>query len=383
MKKLRLGHGKDDTDVTKPRNEERDSAQPNAVVVLSGGAPNSPLSAGALCAIYEKGKTFTTFYTSGAGATIGMLFLAPPSGTTTPQALKGVLNSSIDDRIWNWLPLPYKTFFKSGPFAVPFEELAQSLHLPEEHHPHHTSGHRRHPAFHHFRRFYNDWIDLWAATICPTDLNFFSQGLCCPFPFITEAVDFNKLKQFAGNFYMNAYSITDGEMQNFEKKEIGPQHFDAAMAFPFVYPPAQIGNKYYYEGSAHDPLNLPKLVHVLQAIGDQPDIIVLVDLLGAFQKSLVRTPRNILDAFGISIMMPVVSLAEKDQELYECSEHPGFPDLTPLTFNVPDKLAPHMADWSHSNMQELFCIGYKAGEQFLEKYGDLLPDRVPEGPDPA
>src|ERR1700730_5881510 len=148
---------------------------PSAVVVLSGGAPDSPLAAAALCAIYDKGRTFTTLYTSGAGATIGMLYLAPQKGTT-PEALKSILQAGISDEIWNCFPLPYKTFFKSGPFTTFFATWAQSMHL-------------RHSCFDRkYTRLYNDWIDLWAAALCPTDLNFFSQGLCAPYPFIKEQI---------------------------------------------------------------------------------------------------------------------------------------------------------------------------------------------------
>lgn len=37
------------------------------VLVLSAGAPNSPLMAGALCAMYDQGITFDIIYTSGGG----------------------------------------------------------------------------------------------------------------------------------------------------------------------------------------------------------------------------------------------------------------------------------------------------------------------------
>ena len=52
-------------------------AKEQAVVVLGGGAPNGAMTAGAMAAIYDAKKTFTTIYTSGAGALVGMLYAAP------------------------------------------------------------------------------------------------------------------------------------------------------------------------------------------------------------------------------------------------------------------------------------------------------------------
>src|SRR5262245_5495575 len=99
------------------------TAFPPAVVVLSGGAPNGALTAGTLAAIYRGGKTFSTLYTSGAGALIGMLFKAPrgndPSGNPLPpdKALEQLLQFGVEDSIYRMFPVGYKTFFKSGPFT--------------------------------------------------------------------------------------------------------------------------------------------------------------------------------------------------------------------------------------------------------------------------
>ena len=44
--------------------------------------------------------------------------------------------------------------------------------------------------------------------------------------------------------------------------------------------------------------------------------VVIVDVLSTIESSLVRVPKDLWDAFGISIMLPVVSLAEKNQEIF-------------------------------------------------------------------
>lgn len=43
--------------------EEREE---KTALILSAGAPHSPLIAGALCALWDTGKTFDVIYTSGA-----------------------------------------------------------------------------------------------------------------------------------------------------------------------------------------------------------------------------------------------------------------------------------------------------------------------------
>ena len=50
----------------------------------------------------------------------------------------------------------------------------------------------------------------------PSNLSSDSLGLCAHAPWIDEVVDFDKLKQFEGEFYINAYNVTrpqDGDFQ--------------------------------------------------------------------------------------------------------------------------------------------------------------------------
>ena len=135
------------------------------------------------------------------------------------------------------------------------------------------------------------------TAITPTDLSPTSQALCAHYPFVEETIDFKKLKNFKGKFFMNSYCIETGKSQQFDKDqdEIGPEHFFAALSYPFIYAPTRIGNNHYYEGAAHDPLNLPKYHRLCckNAIG----LLVIVDLLGAYKKALIRTPTNLLDAY--------------------------------------------------------------------------------------
>jgi hypothetical protein len=122
--------------VHKQMSEER------LVLTLSGGAPHSPLMAGALCALYEtigpelnRGKRrFDAIYTAGGGALVGLLLVAPKGGDA-PTALRKMVKMGIADPIYKILPLAYKVFVKPGPFVPLFQEWAElfkrsTSHLP-------------------------------------------------------------------------------------------------------------------------------------------------------------------------------------------------------------------------------------------------------------
>ena len=354
---------------------------PTATVVLSGGAPNGALTAGALCGIYEEKKTFNTFYTSGAGAVFGLLTIAPKSGNAV-EALKATRRVGIHDVIYELFPIGYKTFHKSGPFTFPLKRLAQKFKMQESDNPKKDN----------FVRFYNDWLDLVTAAVTPTFVTPRSEGVCAPFPFAEDFIDFTRIHQFRGRFYMNAYCIETGKMEHFaggslvreaERDPISVEHFTAALAFPFIYPPARVGGKHYYEGSALDPLNLPRLWDRIERgdIPNQSHTVVLIDLLGEqFRRALVRRPRNLVDAYGISIITPIVSLAETKLELFR-SENKI--QLLDLKFNIPTSLHPTLTDWSRSNLEKLFDIGHEAGVAFAKKHRDKLPDRAADSADPV
>src|SRR5512134_1879675 len=93
-------------------------------VVMSGGAPQSPLMAGFLYELLKHGKTFKNFHTSGAGALMALLMIAPKEGNPC-RALKGWVEAGVADEIYSGLPVNFKLFHKPGPFAPLFSMLAQ------------------------------------------------------------------------------------------------------------------------------------------------------------------------------------------------------------------------------------------------------------------
>lgn len=370
----------------KPRTTKSSDTRKQATVVLSGGAPNSTLMTGTLAGIHSRGKTFDNFYTSGAGAVAALLYLAPRD-VDPVEAMERTVECSIADPIWEAFQLPYKTFFKPGPFTVPFFTAAQMFKL---------SGDTP------YTRLFNDTIDFWAASMTPCHIGPMSKGLCAPMPFLAEAVDFDKLRNFPGQFYMNAYNVTKQRMEEFGKQDIDTEHVWAALAFPFIYEPVSITREtngvretnYYSEGSDRDPINLPKLHrHIAGGHIDSETTVVLIDVLGSLERGLIRVPRNLMDAYGISIMTPIVSLALKNKEHFHSlyleddrgalagkgivrprNWKPAFSKYLEISFDIPDDMMPHISEWSYSNMSGLYKIGVAAGEKFVDDYGDLLPD---------
>jgi predicted patatin/cPLA2 family phospholipase len=228
---------------------------------------------------------------------------------------------------------------------------------------------------------------LMFAAWCPSDLSEKSQGLCDHAPWIDEVVDFDKLQEFPGEFYMNAYNITDGKMELFGKRDITPDHFRAALAFPFIYPPFKLNGKTYIEGSALDTLCFEGLLKYrddrlnkeragqtkTQKLARRTPLrnVVIFDTLSA--KKIIREPRTLYDAWVQSIMIPLVEIAKDDIEIFKYKHNKDWNlNLMPITFDIPDQHWPKVLDWSYSNLSILYDIGYKAGEQFYEDNKKVL-----------
>ena len=101
-------------------------------LVLGGGAPNATLMSGALVAFAEAGVHFDVISTAGAGALIGLLYVAPAKGTPI-EALKQTTEMGVADAIYDHFPINYKVFQKSGTAAdlyrrmLAMNPLAQSI----------------------------------------------------------------------------------------------------------------------------------------------------------------------------------------------------------------------------------------------------------------
>lgn len=347
-----------------PRSE---SERPPVTLLLSGGAPHAPLMAGALAALYDQGKTFDNIWATGAGALVGLVYIAPKD--KSPQdALQTLLDMSIADEIYRFFPVNYKVFKKSSPWTRTFERWGQLWKLP---------GRTDRPDDGH-RRLYNDWIDLLTAVMTPSDLTSLSQGLCEPLPFLEEVIDLARVKEWPGEFVLNAYNITDHNIEYFDKTVIDAPHVRAALAAPFLYAPVTIGTKQYTEGALHDPINFARFMDRDERLQLAPQVFALADIMSV--KKLLRPPRDLWEAYGQSIMTPLVALAETHEQIFNhLAQRPDRkgrfkPEFIKFQFRVPEELHPDVLDWSYSNMRSLWDIGVQAGEAFFLAHSARLPD---------
>lgn len=334
-------------------------------LILGGGAPNATLMSGALEAFAEAGVHFDVISTAGAGALIGLLYLAPGGGRTPAEALRSTMEMGIADAIYEHFPVNYKVFQKPGAVADAYRTLAAmnpfAKRLEEEY------GDTE------MGRLFGDWLKLMLAGACPTDLNPKSLGLCASVPFLEETVDFAALAASPTGFYVNAYNITRRKMQSFARQDITPAHCRAALAYPFLYPPCpatdpETGEEcLYYEGAAHDCLNYKALVD------HEPEVdrIVVFDVLGA--DALMREPRDLYDAWLLSIIVPTVEIARDDTKIFEAVHNKdGRRQLFKVPFDIPEALLPCALDWSRSNLETLYRVGRESAEAYLAGEGRPL-----------
>ena len=328
-------------------------------LIIGGGAPNSTLMAGALVAFEEKGLSFDVIFTCGAGVLIGLFYQAP-LGMSPTEALKKTVEFSIEDALYNLVRINFKVFQKPGATADFYRQMLSiipNIETLELFFPN--------PAAY---RLFRDWVDLVQCTLCPSDLTPMSKGLCANLPFLDECVDFDKLPGITPDFYISAYNVTDRQMDNFHNKIITPEHVHASLSFPFIYPPYNMNGKLYIEGAAVDALNYKGLIENHPEV----DTIVVFDILGC--EALIQPPRDLYDAWVKSIIIPLVENARDDTKIFELKYNIGKNKrkLLKMPFDIPEKQWPFVLDWSRSNLETLFDIGYESGLKFCDKHKESL-----------
>ncbi len=342
-------------------------------LILSGGAPNMTLMAGALCFFEEKGVRFDVISTAGAGAVVGLIYVAPKEMIPV-TALKSLVNLGVHDSIYKWFPVNYKVFEKPGYLADFYRQFLQSVpmdgNLLSYFLPWAEKIENEQDA-HKGRHLFMDLMKLFHSLFCPTSVTPASAGLCAHAPFISKIVDFDKIKHIRPDLYINAYNITRRRMENFSKHEIDIRHFQASLSFPFIYPPYQMNGDYYFEGAAENCLNYEPLINLHPEI----DTIVVFDIMGI--EDWVREPRDLYDAWIMSIIIPLVAISKAETRIFELkhnTDENGNPirKLLKVPFEVPAQYLPDVMHWSYGNLKRLFEIGYESGQKFYEKYQEDL-----------
>jgi NTE family protein len=346
-------------------------------VLVSGGAPNLHLAAGALCAFYENEVSFDVIGTAGAGALPALLYAVPKSGDQV-AALKATVDLNVHDAIYNLIPYNFKLFSKRGPFSEPFWRLGRLL-------PRFTldAGDRYEDSW---KRLYNDWMDFTVAALTPTTLWYGSPSVCTRIGAVDDLVAWDDLPNYPKEFYLNAFDLANQELELFHKGNLDPASFYAALAMPWLYEPTVYAGTTYTEGAAHDPSGLDALWDALwepPKPGDPPgklkepkvDVLIALDTIGP---ELWVDPANIHEGLELAVMDPIICLSQYVLALYGRLEYVlnqlGRP--APKLYVVPFPIAPEDAsqilDWSYSNAVALWDVGYRATEQFCQPLKALL-----------
>ncbi|AON55056.1 putative acylesterase/phospholipase RssA [Herbaspirillum seropedicae] len=354
-------------------------------LVIGGGAPNSTLIAGALAAFLAEGIEFDVISASGAGVLMGLLYTAPRD-VGPREALMKWAEVGVADSIYKLFPVNYKVFKKPGAQAESYREsmLAQMQQLPGLGAHAFTDMFTRH--FADASAKWNDWMHLLMSALSPSDLHSGSLGLCAHLPFLEQSIDFTAVPAMRPEFYINAYNIDRHRMQIWNKDQITPAHVRASLSFPFLYAPTEIDGENYIEGAALDTLNFTPFIageDGSPAPAGDVDTLVVLDILG--EDRLIRKPRNLYDAWVRSIITPLVKISKAEQRLFELEHNTDAATGKPrrqvlkvdLMEGVPESHWPQVLDWSSSNMQLLFDVGYRAGVAFCREHGDVLdPQRA-------
>ncbi len=397
-------------------------------LMLGGGAPNFPLMAGALLAFDQAGVKFDLISMTGAGSVLGLIYLSP-KGLTRKEALENAVNYGIADAIYAMLPINYKMFQKSGYRADRFRAACDANPYLQRI----MNQYGMNDA----DKLRSDAVQFLLAMMCPTDLNLYSTGLCAHAPFIEHVVDFAKLKDQPIDCVLNAYCIEDKKVREWRKDVIDEHHFRASLSFPFIYPPYRVDGKHYFEGAAYEALNLggigmdedPNSLGLFPDNDDDPthqhahlDRIIVFNIM---TRDLIKRPGNLWDAYGQSIILPLVANAQNEEKFIRIWQqyghlfgplkhvdlrHPSAADkmlidavqllldrvnaqpeaqgTQPITvemlreklppkiydvgFDIPASHQAQTLEWKRSNLDFLFKLGVQTGETYVAAHPELV-----------
>ena len=336
------------------------------IIVLGGGAPVSPLHAGALLALDKLGIDFDALSCSGAGIAIGLLYASPhpKAFSSRRDALSRFTREMfVSDTLYSFMPVNFKVFLKPGPAAELYRQMIKPAYDAIE------NTFRMFGMRQSLDQELRDRMALMIAAASPSDLNPLSTGLCAHMPWIDQAVDFPQLSKSPQEVFINAYNLDKSRMEIFDGQEITADHFRASLSFPFLYAPYKLGDDYYIEGSAIETLctgGIERYIERMKPTAADPLKVVVFDVLSS--DKLIQRPRDLYKAWVQSIMVPLLRIAQFEIQLLEekYRDDPAV-EVLKIDFEVPEHVWSGVLDWSIENHDALFSIGYRAGRRFYER----------------
>lgn len=331
-------------------------------LILGGGAPNFTLITGALLAFDEAGVKFDLVSGAGGGGAAALIYLAP-KGMSRQDMLRNSVNIGVSDPIFNILPINYKVFQKGGKLADLYRSAIAKLPFYQRITNQYGMSRRQ--------KLFSDLFQMLVAATTPSLLNPFSKGLCANAPFIDHLVDFEKLKKIEEEVYISAYCLNEHKLEVFGKDQIDAKVFGASLSYPFFYPPTEMNGKMYIEGAGVDAFNFQSY---FEHGRDRVKTIVLFDLFG--QERYLRPPKNLFQAYSQNLILALISLSRYQlvmAERYLERRNQASPrdpiKLIKVQFDIPDAWLDTALDWSSSNLERNFNLGYEVGKKLVLEKG--------------
>ena len=89
----------------------------------------------------------------------------------------------------------------------------------------------------------------------------------------------------------------------------------------------------------------------------------------------MRKPRDLWDAYGLSLIAPIIELAQKDGARFRQFDHEDLFQGWYQQLDMPydfETIRPRILDWSYSNLCDMWDLGYQAGRKFCSQHGRRL-----------
>jgi len=330
-------------------------------LLLGAGGPLGALEAGALIALDEKGVKFDVISGACIGSIIALAYASPNNMSGREALNKWIENTPISDFIYGFLPVDYKIFLKDLGIFNPFVDnfLSKSISFYLSFFPKENKDE--------IQKFIIDFITLSLVSLLPNFTTPYSLGVSrIAEDAFKTIIDFEKLKNLKSpKVYINALNITRKEVQTFSNSQITPEILAAGSSLFFLVSPREINGEWFAEGSYIDSINFKGVLKNHKDL----DVIVVMNILD--RRALIRKPKDLFDAYILSVILPFVTIANDDIKLFKLKYQKEY-NVKLLELNFDLGKYDDCLDWSSSNFNKLKDIGYKSGIEFYNKYKSLL-----------
>jgi ABC-type Fe3+/spermidine/putrescine transport system ATPase subunit len=113
-------------------------------------------------------------------------------------------------------------------------------------------------------------------------------------------------------------------------------------------------------------------VTVVYVTHDQGEALTMSDRVAVFHQGEIQQiapPRDLYDAWVMSIITPLVEIARDDVKIFEDRYKKDIRlHKVPLLAGISDEQLPEVFDWSRSNLCEMYEIGYRQGKAWAKSH---------------